>query len=456
MVYFFASPAIVFFFFIFISFLAFRSRAFYLFFGNLIGALSAAMAVILELNGQQTKLSMLILSSLILMVLLFDFVAMVIRSFKDKQKKGFVRNEVQANRDERLILREKDFQKNLALSSVPDMTDHAQALQMWQAGNEAFLHDQFDEAAEKYQISFKWQPTAAARVNLSAVHLAQNRFEEALRACDEAVQLNPSHKEARINRGLAFAGLNKNEEALQSYRKALSEDEKDPALSVLISKTERRLGHLQKSLDTIDQALELYQEVKDGWFCKGVTLDLSGKLDDAVGCFEKALFQQPKDPSIHYHLANSLNKLDRNEEAIASYRKVIKLSPVYPEAWNNLGIAQSKTGSLQDSVKSYRKAIEMKPDYYEAWLNIALACDSLKNFADAADAYRKFLEFAPESLVKHRAIAIKNLELVEKKQTTKLKDSSALKTGEEVTVDSEKPDDEKPDTQTTNPENTDD
>jgi tetratricopeptide (TPR) repeat protein len=59
---------------------------------------------------------------------------------------------------------------------------------------------------------------------------AEGRFEEALAAADVELAANPSEPEAHFNRGQAFAGLERFEEAAAEYQQALAMDASASAL----------------------------------------------------------------------------------------------------------------------------------------------------------------------------------------------------------------------------------
>ncbi|MGD9779610.1 tetratricopeptide repeat protein, partial [Methanomethylovorans sp.] len=83
---------------------------------------------------------------------------------------------------------------------------------------------------------------------------ALGRYEEALQACDKAIEIDPNYLYAWSHKGFALYGLGRYDEALQAYDKCI---ELDP-LNAL------------------------------SWYNKGVILEALGRYDEAQVCYDKA------------------------------------------------------------------------------------------------------------------------------------------------------------------------
>ncbi|MFO7031933.1 hypothetical protein B9T07_18635, partial [Limnospira fusiformis CCALA 023] len=60
---------------------------------------------------------------------------------------------------------------------------------------------------------------------------------------------------------------------------------------------------------------------------RGNQLLRSGKLEEAVDAFEKAIAHHPIFHWSHYKLGEALEQLGRLEEAVVAYKKAIKSNP---------------------------------------------------------------------------------------------------------------------------------
>jgi len=422
---------VVLFFFLIMSILSIRSRAYFTFAINLLGLFVAGLGLRLEYFGAQTKLSLLVLGSLIFIILIFDFFkvsSLLIHEKKDNIKQRKIWQKKMSDRVSKMIFLDEIINEELNQIKDISMTEKNQVLQMWKLGNAAFIQNNYEDALEKYELSIKWCPTSSAWINKSGIYYEYSKFEDMVQCCDEAIKIDPKREESRINQGLAFDTINEPQKALKSFDEALAINSENPETFTWKGNVQRKIGKLDEALKSYTNAIDLESEFIHAWFHKGITLSMKNKFEEAIEYFKKALYLDPKFSPAHYNLANTLIKLDRNEEAISFYRKALKYKQEYPEAWNNIGIAQSRLGLLKNSIKSYQKAVDLKPDYPEAWLNRALASESLERYQDAVVAYKQFLEIAPSSLKKHHFIARNHLKDIEEKLKMNQNNKSSKKT----------------------------
>ena len=109
----------------------------------------------------------------------------------------------------------------------------------------------------------------------------------------------------------------------------------------------------------------------------GNTLNIMGRMPEAISEYEAALRIKPDHVGAHYNLAFTLAGIPgRLPEAIAQFQATLRIKPDYPEAHFNLGIALAKNpGRLPEAIAQFEAALQIKPDYPEAHnsLGIALA-----------------------------------------------------------------------------------
>ncbi len=385
---------------------------------NFIGLLLIFVSAYLEIQGIQTRVTLLTAMTSIGMILIANIIlAMIMFRRSNKADRVWQRNwqEVSNKVDYKMLFQEKIFKDELDLNEDAGMTEKLQALQMWKLGNDAYWSQAFDDALEKYDFSLKWEPTSIAWINKSGILIEIEHYQASIEACDEAIKQNQERIEAWINRGIAYDRLRQSEKAIKSFDEALLIDQRNVEAWTDRGNSYRKLGKFEDAMESYDKALAVSDDFLPAWYNKGVTLSKMNRIEEALVCFSQAAKIDNSYFMAFYNLGNSYNKLDRNEEAVAAYTKTLNLAPDFNESWNNLGIALSKLGQLKEAIRSYRKAIEIKPDYYEAWINQALAYESVKDYARAVASYEKFLELAPEDFKKHIAIAERRAEELRRK-----------------------------------------
>lgn len=175
------------------------------------------------------------------------------------------------------------------------------------------------------------QKTAEERVNEGIALNNQGKYDEAIKAYDVAIKLDPKNAIGWGNKGVALCGLEKYDEAAKCG----------------------------------DEALKLDPESAVGWFVKGAILDVQGEYGEAIQAYKnasildkkynlgnqydinmrslgnfhydereyeaallyyyEAIMQDPANPEPRYDYANTLKMLHRNTEAEEVYAAAQKL-----------------------------------------------------------------------------------------------------------------------------------
>jgi tetratricopeptide (TPR) repeat protein len=154
---------------------------------------------------------------------------------------------------------------------------------------------------------------------LGRAKYTENRFDEAVAAFERALQLSPSNVKFEDNLGLAYAGLNRPNEALTAYKKAIEwQSESTPKsaapfidIAVLLldqSRPSDAVDYLQQSLAIAPNDFKAHELLGKAY----VRLD---DLPKAQAELEHALRLSPQDKSIHCMLAPVYRKREQTEKA---------------------------------------------------------------------------------------------------------------------------------------------
>ena len=127
----------------------------------------------------------------------------------------------------------------------------------------------------------------------------------------------------------------------------------------------------------------------------------SGRLEEAVASYTKALKLKPGYAEAHNNLGNALNALGRQDEAIASYSRALELKPGYAEAHNNLGNVLNDLGRHEGALASLTRAVELRPEFAVAHNSLGNAFVGLRQFAEAVASYSRAVELKPGYVEAH-------------------------------------------------------
>ncbi|MBL8729116.1 MAG: tetratricopeptide repeat protein [Planctomycetes bacterium] len=133
----------------------------------------------------------------------------------------------------------------------------------------------------------------------------------------------------------------------------------------------------------------------EDWFLVGMDAEASGRLEEAVRAYERALGDS--NAEAHFNLGNCHYALRRRAEAAAQFEAATAVSPDYAEAWNNLGIVRGELGDRDGAIVALQRALALVPHYADAHYNLAEAMASAGELEAARRHWRAYLSFDPNS-----------------------------------------------------------
>jgi tetratricopeptide (TPR) repeat protein len=168
-----------------------------------------------------------------------------------------------------------------------------------------------------------WQ----AHIMMAQRRFKQERYAEAAHHAGRAAELKPELADIHNELGLAYCRLERFEEGIAEYRKALQlkEAKRSTERSAGVAKIRANLAnalaitanHLSESAPTVpEEAMRRYEE--------------------AIRQYEEALELDPQQPAIHRNLGMLLAQLGRYDEAIPHLRATLQMVPNEPAARETL------------------------------------------------------------------------------------------------------------------------
>ena len=165
--------------------------------------------------------------------------------------------------------------------------------------NQKKLKQVFEEA----QILTKRYTKSLTLWNLMGASAAQiGKLDEAVRAFQEAISLNPKNAWAHNNIGNALRKQNKLDKAIEAYNKALS----------------------------------IKPDLAEAYSSIGNALRKQNKLDKAIEAYNKAISIKPDFAKAFNNMGIALQDQGKLDKAIRAYNKALSIKPDYAEAWNNI------------------------------------------------------------------------------------------------------------------------
>jgi tetratricopeptide (TPR) repeat protein len=203
---------------------------------------------------------------------------------------------------------------------------------------------QLDAALSRLKRACKIAPNIPeAFYNLGDIYYAFERFDEAEKAAQSAVNVSPSMSAAHVLRVIALEGALAHRQALEAAEYGLSLCPKSYGLHYERARMLRLVGDL----------LEAEEEFKR------CTTPSFYSISQGVRPTTVAY--------AHNEFATLLSQLGREKEARKHWRKSVQVDPTFAQGWVNAAAADD---GLEESLSMYMKAVTLSPGLVEAWINI--------------------------------------------------------------------------------------
>jgi len=249
-----------------------------------------------------------------------------------------------------------------------------------------------NDSLESVEAYLRENPQDATAWNVKGVFHAQRKeFGDALRALDQALQLDSELAAAHSNRGrvLLTLGSEKASEALKSFDRALKlkPDEidtlRDKALAL------RALGRAKDELEIYKKMSELNKEEWGIWLRLGDLQLEVGDFKSAISSYGKSL--ELKDDLVPAYIRRAIalafNK--QTDKALKSAETATKLAPDNPEAWLIRGDVNLRAGKHKSAMKSLKKASELDPTDASVENTMGMVCYKDGKLSDATKHLRR-------------------------------------------------------------------
>jgi serine/threonine protein kinase len=197
------------------------------------------------------------------------------------------------------------------------------------------------------------------------------------------------------NKAVSFHALQRHEEALQYYERALLLDLQDGDLwqnkgAVLVS-----LKRFEEAIESLNRAASLSPADSDVWNNMGLAHLELRQLDSALGCFRKAAHLSPRDPLVCKNFAEVLCEQGQVEEAMEWITKGLGNDDRNPALLELKGFALLALRQPQQASECFDDALKIAPRRFGLWKGKALAHERLRQFGEVLDACDRALELMP-------------------------------------------------------------
>jgi tetratricopeptide (TPR) repeat protein len=231
---------------------------------------------------------------------------------------------------------------------------------------------QLDHAVEWASRAIRKDPQPAYLVTLGKALLKADRFDEALRVFDKAVQLEPN--DAGLWRQMADALIQarRTSEALLCLRRVLELDPRNGDAAYKTGHILHGMGQLADSLVHLDLSADLQPDHAATLSTRALVLNDLGRAEEAIADCRRAAELDPKNADTLNNLAALLRTQGRLEEALSSYDRSLRINPNAGKTIFHRASLLADLGRLDEAMSAYKRSVTVGPDHAKAAWNLAL------------------------------------------------------------------------------------
>jgi tetratricopeptide (TPR) repeat protein len=172
---------------------------------------------------------------------------------------------------------------------------------------------------------------SALGYDITATYLRdEGQYEKAIQYWKKAinVQENPRYW---ASMGNAFRRLERYDEAIEAYRRALQTGPNHPTIQLLhesLGICLAEVGRWDEAIDELNQATSLMPGRADYYYTLSDILGRSGRYEEALSCFEKALYLEPINTRAYRTLGLAYLEIGKKEAARRCLETYLKSGPI--------------------------------------------------------------------------------------------------------------------------------
>ncbi len=157
-------------------------------------------------------------------------------------------------------------------------------------------------------------------------------------------------------------------------------------------KTTRDVRFAEKAIKAGEDAFRKNPNLLEVNITLGMIHHGTGKDEEAVMDFNRALNMEPTNSPAYVGLAKAYESLNRIDEAEQIYKRAVQIKPDYWAGYSELGVFYYSYGKYEQALDQFQKVVTLTPDNFKAYKNMGGIYYLLERWDDAEKALRKSLQ----------------------------------------------------------------
>ena len=209
----------------------------------------------------------------------------------------------------------------------------------------------------------------------------------AIREYSLAIDKDPNHPYAYINRGICYHNLKQYEQAIQDYDKAIGLNPNDADTYIARGNSYSNLKQYVRAIQDCDKAIELDPNYALAYNNRGNRYAALEQYERAIQDFGKAIKLEPNYADAYNSRAFAYAHIEEFDKAISDIEKSLSLSPDDPYALHTYGFIYLQQEDWSKAIEYFNRSIEYLNKQHASSNKLKIA------YKDRAKAYRALEKF---------------------------------------------------------------
>jgi arylsulfatase A-like enzyme/tetratricopeptide (TPR) repeat protein len=196
-------------------------------------------------------------------------------------------------------------------------------------------------------------------------------YDQALDELFKGLALSPDHMMSLSTLGSVYESKGELKEAERWYLKVLQCDSRHGLTMVKLANVYRQMNqprkaeeYFSRAIGPIDESMKTVEESKPRARLYSIRAEMyfgAGRLPEAEADLKAAIALTPREPVLHFNLAQVYEKENDVSNAILNYREETQVAPSGVDAYMNLGMLYFRVQRFDDAASCFQTLLRLEP-----------------------------------------------------------------------------------------------
>lgn len=257
---------------------------------------------------------------------------------------------------------------------------------------------ELEKALVSLQESMKKMSDFGGFYFLGLTQYRLGQFELALNQFQKALDLQPTHVQARLLVAMTLLKQKRLDESIKEANQALIFDDQNAFAYNLLGSAYLAKGDFDRAMENLDKAIQLEPTLADAHMKKGLFNLAKGDSAAAESEMAKAIEFAPEVLNNRFLLSSLYLRQQNFSGALNTLKQGLTGKPEDAILYNNMAAAYFAQKNAEEAIAALIKAKELKPDYLAPYFNLANYYLSIAARDKALEEYRQILAVDPKNI----------------------------------------------------------